>query len=377
MKRIAPLMGKAGNSGMRRRDFLQTAGAAAVFGLSGAGRAFATPLSGSAPASAQKTPLIDVHHHWYDMDLLRSWGRDSFDPTWTTEASLATMDEAGVSTAMLSITMPGVWKSSDVSGSIRLARSCNEGMAKAVSDHPGRFGLIAALPLPQVDASLAEIEYAFSVLKADAIGVLSSYEGQYLGDPRFAPVFAELNRRRAVVYVHPMAPSCCTGLVPAMGAGSLEAPTDTTRAIMSLLVSGTLSRLTDMQVVVGAGGGTLPFVGDRLVAGAVQAGHKAPATDQALFTPEALRAAFDRLYLDSAGITNAADWAAVMNFTTTSQLLFGTDFPFNTSASCLAQLRAMEQKFGLDAQAARAIEYGNAERLFPRRFGAKRAAAAG
>jgi predicted TIM-barrel fold metal-dependent hydrolase len=278
------------------------------------------------------------------------------------------MDEAGVTTAMLSITMPGVWTSSDVAGSIRLARSCNEGMAQAVGDHPGRFGLIAALPLPQIDASLAEIDYAFSTLHADAIGVLSSYEGQYLGDPRFAPVLEELNRRRAVLYVHPMAPACCTGLVPAMGAGALEAPTDTTRTIMSLLASGTLSRLTDIQIVVGAGGGVLPFVGDRLIAGAVQAGAKAPSDQQALFSTEALRGALDRLYLDTAGITNAADWGAVMNFTTTARLMFGTDFPFNTSASCLAQLRAMERRFGLDASAAGAIEYGNAQRLFAKRL---------
>jgi predicted TIM-barrel fold metal-dependent hydrolase len=354
----------AAGADVRRRDFLLGVTASAVLGLAGPLRSFASP-----PA-ARKVPLIDVHHHWYDMALLRSWGRDSFDPGWTTEASLATMDEAGVTTAMLSITMPGVWKSSDVAGSVRLARSCNEGMAQAVREHPGRFGLIAALPLPQIDASLAEIDYAFSTLNADAIGVLSSYEGQYLGDPRFAPVLEELNRRHAVLYVHPMAPSCCTGLVPAMGAGALEAPTDTTRTIMSLLASGTLSRLANIQIVLGAGGGVLPFVGERLIAGAVQAGSKAPPGQQALFSAEALRGALDRLYLDTAGITNPADWAAVMNFTTPARLMFGTDFPFNTSASCLSQLRAMEQRVGLDARAVVAIEYANAQRLFAKRLGA-------
>jgi predicted TIM-barrel fold metal-dependent hydrolase len=354
----------AAGADVRRRDFLLGATASAVLGLAGPLRSFASP-----PA-ARKVPLIDVHHHWYDMALLRSWGRDSFDPGWTTEASLATMDEAGVTTAMLSITMPGVWKSSDVAGSVHLARSCNEGMAQAVREHPGRFGLIAALPLPQIDASLAEIDYAFSTLNADAIGVLSSYEGQYLGDPRFAPVLEELNRRHAVLYVHPMAPSCCTGLVPAMGAGALEAPTDTTRTIMSLLASGTLSRLANIQIVLAAGGGVLPFVGERLIAGAVQAGSKAPPGQQALFSAEALRGALDRLYLDTAGITNPADWAAVMNFTTPARLMFGTDFPFNTSASCLSQLRAMEQRVGLNAQAEGAIEYGNAQRLFAKRLGA-------
>jgi predicted TIM-barrel fold metal-dependent hydrolase len=310
--------------------------------------------------------LIDVHHHWYNAELLRWWGRDTFDPSWTTAASLASMDAAGVTTAMLSVTMPGVWKGSDVAGSVKLARQCNEGMARAAQQHPGRFGVIAALPLPQADASLAELEYALDVLKVDAIGVLSSYDSQYLGDPRFAPVLEELNRRRAVLYVHPMSPACCMTLVPGAGAGALEAPTDTARTVESLLLSGTLSRLTDMQFVIAAGGGTLPFVADRMITAAAQAGRNAPESRRGDFEPDTLRRAISRLYIDTAGVTNAADWAALMNFTNAAQLLFGSDYPFNSDASCLQQLRAMEQRFALSPAQAQAIEYGNAQRLFRR-----------
>jgi predicted TIM-barrel fold metal-dependent hydrolase len=278
------------------------------------------------------------------------------------------MDEAGVTTAMLSITMPGVWKSSDVAGSLKLARLCNEGMARTAKAHPGRFGFLAAVPLPAVDASLAEITYALDVLQADGIGLLSSYEGQYLGEARFGPVFEELNRRRTVVYVHPMAPACCMSLVPGLGAGALEAPTDTARAVSSLLISGTLSRLTGMQLLIGAGGGTLPFIGDRLIQSAAAAGRNATESDKINFTPETLRSALDRVHIDTAGVTNAADWAALMNFTSPSRLLYGSDFPFNSEASCVSQLRAMEQRFGMQPMEAQAIEFANAQRLFPARM---------
>lgn len=345
-----------------RRAFLKAAAAAAALPAVLPSWA-ATPVQ-----AAPHQPVVDVHHHWYNLELLHSWGRDSLDPNWSTAASLATMDEAGVTTAMLSITMPGIWKGSNVAGSLKLARLCNEGMAQTVKDHPGRFGFLAAVPLPAVDAAVAEIRYALDVLKADGIGLLSSYESQYLGDVKFAPVFEELNRRRAVVYVHPMAPACCMSLIPGLGAGALEAPTDTARSVSSLLLSGTLSRFTGMQLMVGAGGGTLPFIGDRLIQSAAGAARNAAESDKNLFAPETLRAALGRLYIDTAGVTNAADWAALMNFTSPSQLLYGSDFPFNAELTCLGQLRAMEQRFGLQPADARAIEFANAQRLFPARL---------
>jgi predicted TIM-barrel fold metal-dependent hydrolase len=386
MKRESRVIGGVGAVSSRRSFLRASVGAAAALAGLELGAATATAAASSVGATTGATfggtlgatvgatagaAVIDVHHHWYCLELLRSWGRDSIDPNWTTAASLATMDEGGVATAMLSITMPGIWKSADVAGSIKLARLCNEGMATTVRDHPGRFGFIAAIPLPEVDASLAEIDYALGTLKADGIGLLSSYEGHYPGEAQFAPVLEELNRRRALVYVHPMAPGCCTGLVPGMGAGALEAPTDTTRAVMSLLVTGTLSRLAEMRLLLGAGGGVLPFVGDRLVSSAAQAAHTLRESDRHLLSPESLRAALGRVYLDSAGVTNAADWAAILKFTTPSRLLYGSDFPFNAERTCLDQLRSMAQQFGLPADDLAAIEYGTARRLFPARFAAR------
>jgi predicted TIM-barrel fold metal-dependent hydrolase len=339
---------------------------AVLRGIAAACLAAGLPSRPARAQSAARRALVDVHHHWYSADLQRWWGRDTFDPNWTTAASLAAMDAAGVTTAMLSVTMPGIWKSGDVAGSVRLARLCNEQMIRTARDHAGRYGVIAAVPLPQIDASLEEIRYALDVLHADAVGLLTSYDSQYLGDPRFAPVFEELDRRRAVVYVHPMGPACCTMLVPGVGPGTLEAPTDTARTVESLLVSGTLSRLSGIQFVIAAGGGTLPFVGERMLAAAGQAGRSASAARQPDFAPDALRAALARLSIDTAGVTNPADWAALLNYTTPDRLLFGSDFANASDASCLEQLRAMQQRFGREAAETGAIEYGNAQRLFPR-----------
>jgi predicted TIM-barrel fold metal-dependent hydrolase len=345
-----------------RRRFLRVAAACLPAAL---------PWSLSLAQPARRRPLIDVHHHWYNTELLHSWGRDTFDPNWTTPASLAGMDDGGVTTAMLSITLPGIWKSGDVGGSVKLARLCNEGMATTALDHPGRFGFFATLPLPEVDASLAEIAYALDVLKADGIGLLTSYDMASLGDPRFAPVFEEMNRRHAVLYIHPMAPNCCTNLVPGAGPGSLEAPTDTSRTVESLLLSGTLSRLTNLRVVLGAGGGTLPFVADRFVRAAIGVGKKAPETEQHLFTQAALESALARLHLDTAGVTLPPEWAALMQFTTPGQLLFGSDWPFASDKDCATQLNAMAERFGMSPADLEKIEHGNAQRLFPARLKAK------
>lgn len=351
-----------------RRDFLRAAAAALLPAALPWRQAPGQSTAQSTRQAAPRRPLVDVHHHWYDTALLHSWGRDTFDPNWTTPASLAVMDEGGVDTAMLSITLPGIWKGGDIDGSVKLARECNEGMAKTALDHPGRFGFFATLPLPQTDASLAEIAYAFDVLKADGIGLLSSYDNASLGDPRFAPVLEEINRRHAVLYIHPMSPSCCTALVPGSGPGALEAPTDTARAVESLLLTGTLSRLTNMRVVLGAGGGTLPFVADRFVRAAVGLGKKAPVAEQHHFTEVALQAALARLHLDTAGMTYPPEWAALLQFTTPAQLLFGSDWPFASDKDCADQLHAMQERFGMPETDVRKIEFGNARQLFPGRL---------
>ncbi len=168
-------------------------------------------------------------------------------PKWSPALSLEDMDKSGIATSILSIAQPGVWYGNNVEESRKLARELNEYGAKMVKDHPGRFGLFACIAPPDVDGSLKEIEYAFDTLKADGIGLLTSYQDKYLGDPSFAPVYAELNRRKAVVYVHPTTPDCCRGLVPGIPPGSIEYATNSTRTIAHLVFSGTATKFPDIR----------------------------------------------------------------------------------------------------------------------------------
>jgi predicted TIM-barrel fold metal-dependent hydrolase len=324
----------------------------------------AAPPTLKAAIPARRGP-VDVHHHWYSRELRGWWGSNSSDVGWSADRALSAMDEAGVSTSMLSITQPGVWKSADADGSIKLARSCNEAMARTTHDHSGRFGFFAAVALPAVAASIAEIGYSLDALKADGVGLLSSYDGKYLGDPDFTPVFEELNHRRAVVYVHPTVPACCAQLVPGVPGTAFEAPSDTTRTIESLLYGGVLARFSSISFIFAHGGGSLPFLAERLL------GSIGPDTqaDKDYLSPLNARAALARLYFDCASVVNPPAWAALTTFTTAERILFGSDYPAREIRAGLGGLHAMEQRFGTAQGDAQNIEYRNAQRLFAARLG--------
>ncbi len=225
----------------RRREFLTSLAAFGAWALL-PGR-----LLPQTSAPATRLRLIDLHHHMLPPAYMAearhrvvAQGQGYLPPTvlqWTPENSLAEMDQAGVATAILSISTPGVWFGA-VHEARSLARKCNEYAARLVRDHPGRFGLFAAVPLPDIEGSLREIAYALDVLQADGIGLMTSYGDKWPGDPVYAPVFAELNRRKAVVYIHPTGPDCCRDLISFVPYVFTELPHDTTRAVTSLLFSG-------------------------------------------------------------------------------------------------------------------------------------------
>jgi predicted TIM-barrel fold metal-dependent hydrolase len=189
------------------------------------------------------------------------------------------------------------------------------------ADHPGRFGLFAALPLPDIEASLREIEYGLDVLKADGIALFTSYRDKWLGDPAFEPVMAELNRRNAVVFTHPEAPLCCRGLIPGINEAVIEYGTDTTRAIARLLFTGTAVRYPDIRWIFSHGGGTAPFLSERLV----RAGRL---KHLEAHVPNGVMAELQRFYYDVAQVAHPMALAALTRMVPISQILWGTDFPF-------------------------------------------------
>jgi len=324
----------------------------------GAGAAF--------PALAAASPRrVDVHHHFFPPDYLvplAEWGKreglgglQKPQQEWSVARDLEEMDRTGTQTAVLSISTPGIWFG-DAEQAQHQARLCNEYAARMASDHPGRYGLFAAAPMPDVDATLKEIAHALDTLKADGIGFMTSYGDLWPGDKRFVPVFEELNRRKAIAYFHPLAPNCCGHLVPGAPAALLEYPYDTGRAVASLLFSGAFARYRDIRFIFSHAGGPVPALAGRMVNGS------RARKDLEEIAPQGILAELKRLHYDTANSTTKPTMAALLELVPASQVLFGSDYPYYTIAETVAGLR----KLGLSPSARRAIEHANAARLMPR-----------
>jgi predicted TIM-barrel fold metal-dependent hydrolase len=274
---------------------------------------------------------IDVHHHFYapEYNALLEGSRDGLPgiaKSWSPEASLADMDRGGVGTALLSAAADAVLPRDT-------ARACNEYAATLVREHSGRFGFFAALPIPDVDASLDEIAYALDVLGAQGVGMLTSYGKPYLGDPAFWPMFEELDRRKAAVFVHPTLNACCAGLVPDVGPTVIEFGTDTTRAIASLVFGGAAGKYQNIRFIFSHGGGTMPFLIGRFLNLA-----RSPRMIERL--PNGLLPELQRFYYDTAQAANRGAMSSLRELVPTSHVLFGTDFPYRGAEEQLAGLAA-------------------------------------
>jgi len=328
-----------------------------------AASAAATPAVRAQPAG--KPQIIDTHHHFFPpayLEPLAAWnekaglpGQTPIQRAWTVNRALEDMERNRVATAVLSISTPGIWFGA-AEAARKMARICNDYGAELARAHPGRFGLFAAVPMPDVDGTLREIEYAFDVLKADGIGFMTSYGDKWPGDPAFRVVFEELNRRKAVAYFHPLAPNCCGGtLVPGVTGSPVEYMFDTTRAVISLLVNGTLARMRDTRFLFSHAGGTIPMLAGR-IANALK-GRK----DIAEIAADGIDAELRKLHYDTANSFYAPTLAALTSYVPDTQILFGTDFPYLTIGQNLDGLRKLVTPAQLTS-----ITQENARRLLPR-----------
>jgi 6-methylsalicylate decarboxylase len=306
---------------------------------------------------------IDTHTHPYPQafltkvrDVLKSTTHTFYDrlTQWQPSQTIEAMDRTGIAVSVLSIATPSVWLG-DAATSRILARECNEAAAKMQADYKGRFGHFASLPLPDTDGSLREIEYAFDTLKADGIVLTTNYADKYPGDKAFAPVFDELNRRKAVVYFHPTAASFAFNVVPDIPPPTIEFPFDTTRAIASLLIGGTFSRCPNIKWIFSHGGGALPMVASRL---AGLARHRPQLSAR---IPNGVMHELGKLYLDVVGVTTPGALKAILDIVPISNLLFGSDYPFWAPEDTIESLAGLK----LSAADLRAIERDNALRLLP------------
>jgi 6-methylsalicylate decarboxylase len=344
-------------TGASRRNFL--AGGLAALGLG----ASATPARVFAQATPPVAPppktVIDVHHHItppaYAQELISRGINEPPLMRWSVQRSLDEMDKAGVATAITSITTPGVWFGDD-GAARRLARKCNEYAATLAGDHPGRFGMFASLPLPDVAGSLEEIEYALDTLQADGVGLLTSFDDKWLGDPAFDPVMGELNRRKAVVYTHPTVADCCRGILPVVHRAVVEFQTDTSRAIGSVVFTGTAARFPDIRFIWSHGGGTMPFLYERYI----RMPQLYPAVQANL--PNGVDYELKKFYYDVAQVAHPAALASLVRVAPTSHILFGTDYPYRTSADHVKGVTS----FFTDEAERRGVLRENALALMPR-----------
>ena len=339
---------------LNRRNFMAGAAAMAALGLAGSERAAAQATE---PAKPYR---IDVHHHLSPPTYIAASNAGYFgDPlmkNWTPEKTIADMDKAGVAVAMLSVTTPALNFTSGEAAR-KLARECNDYAAKLVADHPGRFGSFAMIPLVDTEGSLREIAYALDTLKADGIGLMTSYGDKWLGDPSFLPVMEELNRRKALVYTHPTAANCCVNLVKTQQPVMIEFGTDITRTIADIVFSGNAVKFRDIKWIFSHAGGTMPFLIERFVRNPLlEPNVKAT-------VPEGTLAELRRFYYDTAQTSNKAAMSALSAIIPVSQIVFGTDFPYRTSIDHVKGLR--ESGVFTEAQLME-IERGNALKLLPR-----------
>jgi 6-methylsalicylate decarboxylase len=314
-------------------------------------------------ASTQK---IDVHHHFqppeFIADLKRrgiSWTGGPRVPDWNVAIAREVMQRNGIAAAVASVVPHMNW--GDPSAAIRWARHCNEFSARIVHDDPAHFGCFASLPMPDVDACCGELEYALDVLKLDGVILMASQGVQYLGDPSFEALFAELDRRKAIVFIHPnTAPP--GSIVPRLTIpwGVVEFVFDTTRCITNLLYSGTLERYPSIRYIVSHAGGVVPYLAQRIALGATElpgvGGNMRKDTLHYL----------QNLYYDTALSTSDYVQAALREFVPKSQVLFGSDWPLVPEKVVKMETSGLEGSRILDDATRQAIYRDNALTLFPR-----------
>lgn len=305
---------------------------------------------------------IDVHAHYlpeaYRVALIDSGhGQpDGFPqiPDWSAEQHLAAMDRLGIATSLLSISSPGVHLGDEAATRDR-AREVNEAGRRVVVDHPGRFGLFASLPLPDVDAAMAEIAYCCDHLDVAGFTLLTNIGGTYLGDRAFEPVFDELDRRGTRLFIHPTSPACWEQTSFDRPRPMVEFFFDTTRAVVDLVLNGTVALHPGIEFIVPHAGATLPMVADRVSAFSLLLGVD-PSVD-------VLRD-LGRLHFDLAGFPLPRQLDALLTLTTLAHLHYGSDYPFTPEfVAAMAGERLAEA--GDPPGSLSGVLHANTERLFP------------
>jgi aminocarboxymuconate-semialdehyde decarboxylase len=308
---------------------------------------------------------VDIHHHvlpdffWQATNDADSPVGGIAPPAWSADSALSFLDEAGIDVAVTSISTPGVHTGDDVAARV-LARRCNDYTAELVRAHPQRFAGFGCLPLPDVDGALAELAYVFDELRLDGVVVFSNARGVYLGDDRMDALFAELQSRRAVVFIHPNASPDPSAHGLGLPDSLIDFTADTTRAVAQMLYGNKFAATPDVTYILSHAGGTVPYLMGRF--GIVDEMGVIPGAEQR----ETAAVTLGRLYYDTALSWGDPVLSMLRDRVGIDHVLFGTDFPYlrRDLAVCCRQ-RILDSAV-LDEHEKHLVLAGNALRLIPR-----------
>ncbi|USQ71726.1 amidohydrolase [Roseomonas mucosa] len=323
----------------------------------------------SADAASDAIPRVDVHAHYLPADYraaalaaghVHPDGMPEL-PAWSADKALALMDRLNIRTAMLSVSSPGVHFGDDAVAR-KLARSVNQQGAALVRAHPERFGLFAALPLPDVDGAIREAAYALDELAADGVAVETNHRGVYMGDAALDPLMAELDRRRAVVFMHPTSPHCAGCLALALGQPRpiIEFMFESTRAIANMLYRRTLNRFPNLRLIVTHAGAAMPVLADRIADQAQVLDTGEPLTHAGIF------GTLRRLHYDLAGSPLPRLAPALLSIADPERLHYGSDWPFTPDETAIRLSKEIDETDLFNDDLRRRILFENAWTLFPR-----------
>ena len=304
---------------------------------------------------------VDVHQHLVPRDyvdwlgehgITAAGGRDL--PTWSPEVALALMDQQSIATAVLSLSTPGTHLG-DEGAARRWAARVNETNAELVKDRPDRFGMFATLPLPDVDGALNEIGHAYDDLRTDGVVLLANHRSTYLGDPSFEPVMAELDRRAAVVFVHPA--ELPGPAVPGIPPFAVDFLLDTTRAATNLVLRGVLGRYPRIRFILAHAGGFVPYASHRIATAITGTTGR---------NPREVLEDLSGFYFDTALSGGPAALPSLLAFAKPGHVLFGSDWPFAPAPAVTYFTGQLDRYPRLDDAGLAAINRGSALELFGR-----------
>jgi predicted TIM-barrel fold metal-dependent hydrolase len=308
---------------------------------------------------------LDVHHHILPDFFFRETN-DAHNPVggiapppWDADLMLSFMDEAGIDVAITSISTPGVHVGDDACAR-SLARRCNEFAAALIQANPHRLGGFAALPLPDVDGALEELTYALDVLRLDGVVLFSNSNKVYLGDARFEPLFEELERRAAVVFVHPTASPDPSAHQLGLPDSLIDFTADTTRALAQMHYSNRFARTPNVKYIFSHAGGAAPYLAGRW--GIVDEMNVIPGAEERGPVADTLR----RLYWDTALSYRDPVLRMLRDVVGLDQVLFGSDFPYLRRDLAVNCVQRLEQTAELTGDERTRVMCGNAIKLFPR-----------